>query len=41
MDRKPNSGALRIDASHFTLGTSRACIDKLIAKIAEVDAKRG
>ena len=32
---------LRIDASHFTLGTSRACIDKLIAKIAEVDAERG
>ncbi|WP_340587569.1 YqiA/YcfP family alpha/beta fold hydrolase [Erythrobacter alti] len=31
---------LRIDAPHFALGTSRAAIDKLLAKIAEVDAER-
>lgn len=30
---------LRIDAPHFTLGTSRSCIDKLLAKIAEIEAK--
>lgn len=32
---------LRIDASHFTLGTSAACIEKILAKMAEVDAARG
>lgn len=32
---------LRIDAPHFTLGTSRSCIDKVLAKMAEVDAARG
>ncbi|RPF70389.1 alpha/beta fold hydrolase [Aurantiacibacter spongiae] len=31
---------VRIDAPHFTIGTSRACIEKLIAAIAEVDAER-
>lgn len=31
---------LRIDAPHFTIGTSRACIEKILAKIAEVDAER-
>lgn len=32
---------LRIDATHFTIGTSRACIEKILGKIAEVDAERG
>ncbi len=32
---------LRIDAPHFTLGTSAACIEKILAKMAEVDAARG
>ncbi|MWV27894.1 alpha/beta fold hydrolase [Aurantiacibacter rhizosphaerae] len=31
---------LRIDAPHFTLGTSSTCIDKILAKMAEVDAAR-
>ncbi|RJY08588.1 alpha/beta hydrolase [Aurantiacibacter aquimixticola] len=30
---------LRIDVPHFTIGTSRACIEEIIAKIAEVDAE--
>ena len=29
---------LRIDAQHFALGTSRACIDKILFKMAEIDA---
>lgn len=31
---------LRIDAPHFTLGTSRSCIEKLLGMIAQVDAER-
>lgn len=32
---------LRIDAPHFTIGTSARCIEKILAKITEVDADRG
>ncbi len=28
---------LRIDATHFTIGTSRKCINQILAKMAEVD----
>lgn len=31
---------LRVDASHFTLGTSRTAIDQIIETIARVDAER-
>ncbi|WP_338245142.1 alpha/beta hydrolase [Aurantiacibacter hainanensis] len=31
---------VRIDAPHFTLGTSASCIEKILAKMAEVDAER-
>ena len=31
---------LRIDAPHFTIGTSATCIEKILAKMAEVDAMR-
>ena len=31
---------LQIDVPHFTIGTSRRAIEKMIAKIAEVDAER-
>lgn len=31
---------LRIDAQHFTLGTSRACIEQLLGMIARVDRER-
>ena len=31
---------LRIDAPHITLGTSATCIDKILAKMEEVDAER-
>ena len=30
---------LRIDVPHFTIGTSRSAIEKILAKIAEVDGK--
>ncbi|MDE1466602.1 alpha/beta hydrolase [Aurantiacibacter sp. D1-12] len=32
---------LQIDAQHFTIGTSRDCIEKIIGKMAELDAERG
>lgn len=31
---------LRIDATHFTIGTSRSAIERILAKIAEMDAAR-
>ncbi|MGB3795915.1 MAG: alpha/beta fold hydrolase [Alteraurantiacibacter sp.] len=31
---------LRIDAPHITLGTSATCIDKILAKMEQVDAER-
>lgn len=35
-----SDATLRIDASHFTLGTSRHCIEQILAKMAEMEAQR-
>lgn len=31
---------LELEATHFTIGTSRKCIEQILAKMAEVDAQR-
>ncbi|MFB0611548.1 alpha/beta fold hydrolase [Aurantiacibacter poecillastricola] len=35
-----SDATLRIDAQHFTLGTSAACIEKILAKMAELDPEK-